>query len=135
MEEVGTMSLNGRLFRIEQQLTQQLDPGDREFTRELTELNEFLLSLSKAEVLAWIDAQLARLGEDSGWREILTDWRQFLSLKGQNTAANWDNKRACFVETQNSKRWHELDKKYGWCGWTGRGVPPELIPGDPAFWF
>jgi hypothetical protein len=136
MEEAGTMSLNGRLSRIEQQLTQQPDPGDRELARELTELNEFLLSFSKAEVLTWIDAQLARLGEDSGWLDLLTDWKEFLTLKGQNTAADWDRERGRPVETENSKRWHELDKKYGWCGrWTGRGVPPQLIPGDREFWF
>lgn len=129
-------NLNGRIARLERAIPPAPEADHSELVAKLTELNEFLLTLGKGEILAWIDAQLSQLEADPGWQGLLTDWREFLTLKGQNTAADWDRERWRPVETENSKRWHELDQKYGWCGrWTGRGVPPQLIPGDSYFLF
>lgn len=122
-------SLNGRLTRLEQ----AIPPAPEADYSKLVELRNLMLSLSKEDKLAWLDAQLFQLEEDSGWCELLTDWKEFLTLKDQNTAADWDRERWCFVDTENSKRWHELDQKWGWCGWTGAGVPPQLTPGHRDF--
>lgn len=128
-------NLNGRLSRLEQQIAQQPDPDHSELIRRLTELDKFLLTLSKEDKLAWIDEQLADMEEDSGWIVLLADWKEFLTLQG-HTAPGWDNERRCSIDTENSKRWSELDKKYGWAGcWTGAGAPPQLLPGHTKFLF
>lgn len=123
-------NLNGRLARIEQQLGQLPDPTNREIAAQLTALQEQLLQMTKEERLVWLDAQLAELtpgdSTDDTWREFLSDWKEFLTLKGQNTAARWDDSRAGFVHTELSRRWHELHQRQGWESWTGEGLPPQL---------
>lgn len=118
------MTVKHRLKVLECYVLQnQADPA----RQELDQLDQAIGAMSKAERIAFVESWLAADSITEDWQSYLTDWRDFLKLKGTPTWPDFDRETMCYVPTPESRRWGEiLTAHYRWGGWTGWGLPPEL---------
>jgi hypothetical protein len=110
-----------RRLRALECITQQQSPDT-----ELAEINQALIVMSKAEMMAWLESLIA-VASSENWLVFLVDWLDFLRLKGSKTWPYFDRETKLFIPTPESRRWGEIHQKHWqWGGWTGLGLPPEF---------
>jgi len=122
------MTLKQAAQRAEALTEAQPEPTG-EIDTHLTWLNDHLGAMSKADKIAWMEAELAQCGE--GYEaivELLEDWIDFLRLQD-------DPRKDTIKRNPQLDRWGEIMGRWSWACWTGYGLPPQLSPGHWLYIF
>lgn len=114
--------LERRIQQIEQSIT-----SPKSDHSDLSAWGKELLEMNKTDRVYCLRANLEMLDpvEDSWMCEIVADWIDFLELQGNPIK---DPLYIAGEQPPEQIRWGEIHKRWGWTGWTGAGLPPQLNP-------